>query len=209
MFGFFCNFTPAINYLNNMKQILLVIFVFFYSTIYSQETTNNDNSIKGQFLNTYKVSRTYEYYKVINIDRFKKLQKNVLDSITVKNNEIEKLQNNVADLSKKNVEIQNNNKTLLKETETLRNQNNSVNFLGATISLSTYNIILWTLILGLLIAMGYFIYKYLNNNTITKESIDNLKEVELEFEQHRKKAIEREQKLRRQLHDEVNKNRNS
>lgn len=192
-----------------MKQILLVIFVFFYSTIYSQETTNNDNSIKGQFLNTYKVSRTYEYYKVINIDRFKKLQKNVLDSITVKNNEIEKLQNNVADLSKKNVEIQNNNKTLLKETETLRNQNNSVNFLGATISLSTYNIILWTLILGLLIAMGYFIYKYLNNNTITKESIDNLKEVELEFEQHRKKAIEREQKLRRQLHDEVNKNRNS
>lgn len=209
MFGFFCNFTPAINYLNNMKQILLVIFVFFYSTIYSQETTNNDNSIKGQFLNTYKVSRTYEYYKVINIDRFKKLQKNVLDSITVKNNEIEKLQNNVADLSKKNVEIQNNNKTLLKETETLRNQNNSVNFLGATISLSTYNIILWTLILGLLIAMGYFIYKYLNNNTITKESIDNLKEVELEFEEHRKKAIEREQKLRRQLHDEVNKNRNS
>ena len=37
----------------------------------------------------------------------------------------------------------------------------------------------------------------------------NILEVENEFEAHRKKTLEREQKLRRQLHDEINKNRNS
>ena len=36
---------------------------------------------------------------------------------------------------------------------------------------------------------------------------NNLLDVEQEFEQHRKKSLEREQKLRRQLQDEVNKHR--
>lgn len=190
-----------------MRQIILVIFFLSYSTLYSQETTNNDNSIKGQFTNTYKVSRTYEYFKVIKIDRFNTLQKNVLDTLNTKNNLISSLQNNVTSLSKKNTESENTNKLLQQEVDKLRTQNNSVSFLGTSISLTLYSIILWLLILGLLIGMGYFIYKYLNNNAITKESIDNLKEVELEFEQHKKRALEREQKLRRQLHDEVNKNR--
>ena len=43
---------------------------------------------------------------------------------------------------------------------------------------------------------------------LTKQAQENLITVEEEFEAHRKKALEREQKLRRQLQDEVNKHRN-
>ena len=44
---------------------------------------------------------------------------------------------------------------------------------------------------------------------IAKQAQDSLLIVEEEFEIHRKNSIEREQKLRRQLQDEINKHRNS
>jgi len=44
---------------------------------------------------------------------------------------------------------------------------------------------------------------------LTKRAERNLKDIEIEYEQYRKKALEREQKLRRALQDEINKQRNS
>jgi hypothetical protein len=55
----------------------------------------------------------------------------------------------------------------------------------------------------------YFIFKFSSSNVLTKEAQNSLLDVEQEFEQHRKKSLEREQKLRRQLQDEVNKLRSS
>ncbi|MDX1316484.1 MAG: tRNA (guanine-N1)-methyltransferase, partial [Xanthomarina gelatinilytica] len=47
--------------------------------------------------------------------------------------------------------------------------------------------------------------KYKNSHVITKEAKKALEEIEVEFEEHRKTALEREQKVRRQLQDELNK----
>ena len=52
-------------------------------------------------------------------------------------------------------------------------------------------------------------YKFYNSNTVTKEAQNNLTDVEQEFELHRKKSLEKEQKLRRKLQDEINKQRNA
>jgi len=51
--------------------------------------------------------------------------------------------------------------------------------------------------------------KFKNNIYLTKKAEKNLKDVEIEYEQHRKKTLDREQKLRRTLQDEINKQRNS
>ncbi len=63
-------------------------------------------------------------------------------------------------------------------------------------------------IIGIL-ALGliFFLFKYKNSNAVTKKAKTDLAEIEEEFEQHRKKSLEREQKLRRQLQDEINKHR--
>jgi hypothetical protein len=57
--------------------------------------------------------------------------------------------------------------------------------------------------------MLFFMYKFSNSNLLTKEAKHNLAEVEQELSQFRKKTLEKEQKLRRQLQDEINKQRNS
>ncbi len=55
----------------------------------------------------------------------------------------------------------------------------------------------------------FFIYKYKNSNSTTKEAKKNLAEIEDEFDDHRRTALEREQKVRRQLQDELNKQKGS
>jgi hypothetical protein len=42
---------------------------------------------------------------------------------------------------------------------------------------------------------------------VTKEAKRKLEDIETEFEDHRRIALEREQKVRRQLQDEINKNK--
>ena len=80
---------------------------------------------------------------------------------------------------------------------------------GIAMSKSGYNVLMWSIIAGLLAFLLFFIFRFKNSNAITKEAKQKLTEVEEEFEEHRRNALEREQKVRRQLQDELNKNRNS
>ena len=86
-------------------------------------------------------------------------------------------------------------------------QKNSMQFLGIEFTKSTYNLMVWFLIGVLLILLFYLIYRFKNNNIIAIKSNRELRELEEEFAIHKKKYLEREQKIRRQLQDEINKQR--
>ena len=79
--------------------------------------------------------------------------------------------------------------------------------LGMQTSKTNYNVIMWSIIAALTAFLLFFIYKFKNSNSLTKEAKHKLEEVETEFEEHRRTALEREQKVRRQLQDELNKNK--
>jgi len=138
---------------------------------------------------------------------FLNFQKSVLDSVTSlrktitdKNTIINQQKTSVTELEGKITSLEENlNDAVAKE--------DSINFLGAPVSKTTYNSILWSIIGILTLGMAFFIYKFKSNIGTTKEAKRSLAETEDEFEKFRKKSIEKEQKLRRQLHDEVNKNR--
>jgi hypothetical protein len=66
---------------------------------------------------------------------------------------------------------------------------------------------MWSIIAALFALLLFFIYKFKNSNTLTRQAKFKLEEVESEFEEHRRIALEREQKVRRQLQDEINKNK--
>ena len=76
---------------------------------------------------------------------------------------------------------------------------------GMQMSKTNYNVLMWSIIGGLLALLVFFIYKFKNSNDITREANKNLAEIEEEFDEHRRTALEREQKVRRQLQDELNK----
>jgi preprotein translocase subunit SecF len=193
-----------------MKLYILIFTAVLFTTIsFSQEPVVEDISINGQFETILRSSNNYQIYKVINKEKFLQLKQNVLDSIKTSQNLVTQ-KNRLLKAEKETIKRTQDslNKTQLELSATVLKED-SIPLLGTRLSKVTYNIILWTLILSLISALIYVILKFLKNNILTKEAKNNLLIVEKELEQHIKNAIDREQKLRRKLQDEVNKQRNS
>ena len=102
-----------------------------------------------------------------------------------------------------NLNIQNLQSELDKE----KNRNDSIDFLGITIEKGVYSIIVWGIIVVLTIFLVVFISRFTSSNSITRGALKDLEDLQNEYEEYRTKAIEREQKVRRQLQDEINKHR--
>ncbi|MDG1038874.1 MAG: hypothetical protein P8O89_08020, partial [Polaribacter sp.] len=199
------------NKTKNMKLRVLTLIVLLLSSVsFTQETTIEDtNSIKNQFEELYKKSSTYQIYKVISKDKYQRLKLNILDSL--KN--LKKIIAHEQSLLLREKTNINETKTLLAKAEIDLNialkKENSIDVLGVQLSKTAYNMLLWGIIVLLLSGLSYYIFKFFRSNILTKEAQNNLMDVEKEFEQHRKKTLVREQKLRRKLQDEINKQRNS
>lgn len=194
-----------------MKLRLLTLIALLLSSVaFTQETTLEDtNSIENQFEELYKKSSTYQIYKVISKDKYQRLKLNILDSL--KN--LKKIIAHEQSLLLREKTNINETKTLLDKAEIDLNialkKENSIDVLGVQLSKTAYNMLLWGIIVLLLSGLSYYIFKFFRSNILTKEAQNNLMDVEKEFEQHRKKTLVREQKLRRKLQDEINKQRNS
>jgi preprotein translocase subunit SecF len=193
-----------------MKLYILIFTILLLTTIsFAQETAVEDISINGQFETILRTSTNYQGYKVINKEKFLQLKQNVLESIKTSQNLViqkNRLIKAEQQTSKRTQSLL--NKTQLELSATVLKED-SISFFGMQLSKVSYSIILWTLILSLLSALIYVILIFLKNNILTKEAKNNLLIVEKELERHTKNAIDREQKLRRKLQDEINKQRNS
>jgi len=175
-----------------------------------QETLSLDSgTIDSQFEYIYKKSGNYraegKKYEVVRTISLDKLKANVIDTLNVFNKKISELNATIAGhettitgLNKKLSETTNNLAVVTEEKD-------SMSFLGILVSKITYNTILWSIIAGLLALTLFFMFKFRRSNVLTQEAKSNLSELESEYEDHRRRALEREQKISRQLQDEINK----
>jgi hypothetical protein len=196
-------------------KTLFILFLITSFSVTSQEVIKEDNSIKGQFDKIYRTSTTFrppgtgKKYKVIDLVKYQSLKTNILDSIKSSKKIISEKENLLtserSNLQELNASL---NKTKVKLDAALQKEN-TISLLGVQLDKVTYNLILWFIIITLALCLSFFVFKFTKSNILTKTAQENLTSVEKEFEDHRKKSIEREQKLRRQLQDEINKHRNA
>lgn len=192
-----------------MKAIKILALAITLNTINSnaQETESQPNTIENQFEALYKNSNNYQVYKVIKKNEFLALQKSALDSFKNLKNDIDTKEKQIGQHLTTIKELQGKIKNLNTDLSSSIAKEDSISLLGLQLKKGTYNTILWSVIIGLFSALAFFIYKFNNSNVVTKETKNLLTETEEELETYKKKAIEREQKLRRQLQDEINKQR--
>ena len=105
--------------------------------------------------------------------------------------------------------LEKENKETVANLKDVLSKENSIGLFGIQLSKGMYSFILFAIILLLLASLGYYIYMYNNSNVFTVAAKNNLDAAEEELNIFKKKALEKEQKLRRQLQDEIIKNRNS
>ena len=187
----------------------LLFFLLTVSFSFSQETTKKALSIEKQFDEIYRKSNSYEAYKIIKKEYYQRLKLNTIDTLEYANNKISEKEQLL--FIQKN-KIEKNKLFITKTTLDLKRsleRENSISFFGIEVTKIFYNLLLWGIILFLLIYLVFYVVKFTRNNMLTKKAQTELTDLENEFEVFRKKSLQREQKLRRQLQDEINKQRNN
>ena len=195
-----------------MKTIKLTLICALVSiTTLAQQPAQNiqefPNTIEGQFKKAYKKSNNYQIYKVMKKQRFLTLQKNVLDSISKMKKEAATKQQTINSQLETIASLESKIAKTNEDLVISMNKEDNISLFGLQLSKVMYNTILWGIIATLLAGLLFFIFKFNNNHSLTKEAKNSLADLEQELEQFRKKSLEKEQKLRRQLQDEINKQR--
>lgn len=134
-----------------------------------------------------------------------KIKANVLDSINTLKKELNNTKQVVQTQEKEINSLKSDLKTTNDNLTIVTKEKDGIKFLGFPMTKIGYNTILWSIITGLLAFLLLFIYKFKASNTITKQANELLTDTEAEFENYKAKALEREQKVRRELQDELNK----
>jgi len=189
--------------------ILTLVLLLSSINSFSQEVSNETNSLENQFDKIYRISTSYQKYKVISKDLFQKLKLNVIDSLNASKKLVLERERLLKSEREKNEIIKTKLEITQQNLDASTKKEDTILLFGMQIKKGTYNIILWLLIAILISGLLYFMYKFSKSSIITRTAQNNLLGTEQEFDQHRKKAIEREQKLRRQLQDLINKQRNN
>jgi len=193
-----------------MKTKIFTFFtLFLITTLFGQTNTNlNDTvSIGYQFDNLIKISNRYEDFRVVKTNNILELKSNVIDSISDVKKEFSAAKSEI-NSQKNTIDSLKTAFRISEETiNTLKNQTQSISFLGIQFNKDVFKTILLSIIAVLAIIGLIFISKYTRSNKITTQALNDLKVLEEEFETHRKNALEREQKVRRELLDEINKHK--
>ncbi len=184
----------------------------------AQVTAQEDNlsldkgTIDSQFEFLLKKSGNYNNnnisYEVVKRFWVNKIRKNILDTLKLNSDKINELKHTINTQQSETDALKN---SLSKTTENLSavtGEKDNMTILGISLNKGSYNFMVWTIIIVLFIFLLLFIYKFRNSNILTQEARSSLSELESEYEEHRRKALEREQKVRRQLQDELNKQKN-
>ncbi|MGF1556478.1 tRNA (guanine-N1)-methyltransferase [Paucihalobacter sp.] len=200
--------------IRRIKIILLIFTVLFVGKITAQETTEDleqdklsltEGTVENQFEYVIQRSNNYQDYKVVKKDWLIQLKAHVLDSLEAVNKDILKNASTIKNQEEEILNLKENLENTKNQLDSTVQEKDSMRLFGLQLSKTGYNVVMWSLIAGLLVLLIVFIFKFKSSNSITKNTNKKLLEIEDEFEEHRRTAVEREQKVRRQLQDELNK----
>ena len=202
-----------------LKVLISFLPLLFISiTVLAQDNENqetkaslNSGTIESQFEYLYKKSpkwtdpRTGQQYRTIKINNLFLFRNNVYDSLKQASQKFAISQSTI-DIQKSRIDsLKVQLGTTSDSLTAVTKEKDSIKLFGMQLSKTGYNSILWTIIAALTALLAFFISKFKRSNAITIEANKNKAEIEKEYDEHKQLSLEREQLLRRELQDELNK----
>ena len=203
-----------------MRLIKTVFFttltLICLTTLNAQESTNqddklslNEGTIDNQFEYVIRRSNSYQEFKVVKKTWLYELKAHTLDSLNAVQKELKDSQSTINNQSNEIDQLKTDLANTKSDLENTKKEKDSMALFGMQMGKGGYNALMWSIIAALLALLILFIYKFKNSNSITKQAKKSLLETEEEYEEYRRNSLEREQKVRRQLQDEINKQKKS
>tara|TARA_R110002126_G_scaffold89802_1_gene214399 strand:+ start:1468 stop:2091 length:624 start_codon:yes stop_codon:yes gene_type:complete len=203
--------------MNPFKSLFFIVFTCLISfTTFSQAKQDDETlslykgTIDNQFEYILKKSGNFkgtngQTYEAVKRSMFLALRAHTMDSLKTVHKNLAETQVVVKNQAKEIADLKSSLSNTKVDLDKTNSEKNNMALFGMQMSKINYNVLMWTIIAGLLGLLIFFIYKFKNSNSVTREAKHSLAEIEEEFEEHRRTALEREQKVRRQLQDEINK----
>jgi LAS superfamily LD-carboxypeptidase LdcB len=189
-----------------MKKIVLAGLLI--STLgFAQENNTSEpaNRINTQFQEIITNSNNFKEYKVVKESDLKKLQANTDSYITELDLRIEELEKKVAVEQEAQEPLQKQLNAAQASVQRLDEEKASISVLGILIEKTVYNVIVWSIVAILGIALIVIYLQFKKSHVVTNHAKSELATAEAELEELRRKSIEEKQQLGRQLQDERNK----
>lgn len=191
-----------------IKSYLLLSFFLISVVGFSQTETNQDTveskTLESQFQQLKKEANDYQVYKVVKRTELDKFWKVVEDSLQLYESEIEASNSKIASLTS---EVNELSQEVGKLDSDLTDQEYAIHhlsFMGVDMTKDGYKILSW-IIIGVLILLLIIIFiRFKSANRITQKTKLAYADLETEFEAHRKRAMEKETTIKRELQTAIN-----
>ncbi len=195
-----------------IKHKFLIVFfaVLIISTpIFAQsddnEATLDRGPVAGQFDYAIEKSSRYEEYRVVQTDWLYKLKSNVLDSLTNLETTITQKDFQIDSLNSEITTLTNNLNSAKEDLNEAITQKDSISFLGSELPKGQYNSIMWGIVLILAVGAALLFLLFKRSHHLTSEMKEKYDDLEKEYDDHRKRALEKEKTMARQHLNELNK----
>ena len=190
------------NLIGMTRRFLIISFNLFLPLLISAQNEPKETPQEEKQYPT-----TIEKYKIVKKESLYAIKKNMLDSIYQQRNLLQEKLDTIYKQSNHIGELKSKIESLEENLEKEVTQKNSINFFGIPLEKDIYSSIVWGIILVLGVLLIVFISKFAKSNSTTRSTLKDFEDLQNEYEEYRTKSIEREQKVRRQLQDEINKHR--
>lgn len=166
-------------------------------------TALQQGSIDSQFHYLSTLSRNQDAdFKLIRRTNLEIVRKNALDSINKLKTEISNLQSASSSSVTTITGLRDSIQTIESDLQTERQKTDSISFLGIDFSKSSYHTMVWSLIIGFVIAFLIALFSFRKAKVDTEEYRKTVDQLQDELQTTKKRAMEKEQVLKRQLLDE-------
>ncbi|PWH87045.1 hypothetical protein [Brumimicrobium oceani] len=195
-----------------MKKNIFIISMLFIGLSYGslaqegEEEIEKSNTIESQFTEMIESSNSYQSFKVISKSKLNVLQSNIQDTVSSFEKTIAESRDIIAEQKSK---LESNDQKIQElniELESTKKSVDSIDVFGIQTHKSTYTLMMWSIVIFLTILSIILFLVYQKGNRKTKNANSKLEETQNELESLRKRSLEREQKVRRELQNEINKN---
>lgn len=164
-----------------------------------------DPSLKGQYELLLAKSKTYYGFKLINPSRLASYYRSVADSIKKERAGRKTTQTKLIEQSKTIAALNDQIKGKESSLASSNSKIDEISFIGISFEKSTYNVMVWSIIILLALALAIVIIRSAKNIHEAKYRAELYEEISKEYQTYKTKANEKEKKLARELQDERNK----
>jgi septal ring factor EnvC (AmiA/AmiB activator) len=190
--------------------LLCIVSASLFAQEPQQTESIDEGAISDQF--DFVIRNSYNYkdengqsYEVVKRNMMATLKAHTLDSLNAIHLKLDNTNKIVSDQKNEISTLKTDLSNTQEKLASTIKEKDSIALLGIRMSKMSYNLLMWSIIAALSVFLLTFIYRFKNSTAVTKAAKNRLREVENEFNEYRRAALAKEQKIRRQLQDEINK----